>query len=172
MRVAELVSLDRDQVKIKSEADTEELEIFELNNFTDVIMTTYYPINDDFSVKPLSIISKDFDNITELYENREIYFLEVGYPSNTTLGSSNSTQAAFIEEIFRQWDSHIDQIELILIVWLHDKSTTEVNDLCDYYNFYSENFKAHLGSLGIRTSNGIDKDAFLKLKIMAQTRGW
>ncbi|MFX1256756.1 MAG: hypothetical protein ACFFAN_02770 [Promethearchaeota archaeon] len=147
-------------------------EIFTLNNFSDVIMTTYYPLNDDFSVKPLSILRKDFDNITQLYENREIYFLEVGYPSNETLGSSNSMQAAFIEEIFRQWDLYVDQVKVIHIVWLHDKSTTEVNDLCNYYNNYSENFKAYLGSIGIRTSDGIDKEAFLKLKNMAQIRSW
>ena len=156
----------------KALIETNKNEIFMLNNFSDVIMTTYYPLNDDFSVKPLSVLREDFDNITELYENREIYFLEVGYPSNTTLGSSNSTQAAFIEEIFRQWDSNIDQVKLIHIVWLHDKSTAEVNYFCDYYNIHSENFKAYIGSIGIRTSNGIDKDAFLKLKNMAHTRGW
>ena len=135
-------------------------------------MTTYYPLYSDFSVKPLSVINEDFENITLTYKTKDIYLLEVGYPSNITLESSNSTQAAFIEEIFKQWNLYANRIKLINICWLHDRTKADVNDFCNYYGIFDEKFKAHLGSLGIRTSYDKDKELYLKLVEMANKNGW
>ncbi len=147
-------------------------EFIKLNEFSDTIMVTYYPLNDDFSVKNPGIVSLDFEKITTLYKGKEIYFIEAGYPSSTKLGSSETKQKEFVEEVLKAWDTHKDQVKFVMFIWMHDLSESSLDYFKSYYGFSSENFVEYLGTLGLRTNTGEDKEAFLALKEEARIRGW
>ena len=153
-----------------TEKNEEEIKI--LNRNSDVIMVNYYPLKPDFSVRDPSVVQSDIDTLTSLYADEIIYITEAGYPSSSELGSSEEMQREFIREIFRAWDKHRLQIKLIDFVWLHDLSTSEVDIFVGYYGVSARNFREFLRTLGLRTYDGKEKQAFVALKAEAEIRGW
>ena len=143
-----------------------------INQHSDVVLVTYYPLNPDFSVKDPAVVHKDFDEITSFYSNRTIYFSEAGYPSSSYLGSSQEKQSEFITEMFSAWDDHSEQVAFINFIWLHDIPGSEVTRYTRYYGFSSQGFSEYLGTLGLRTYEGQDKQAMTTLKHEASERGW
>ena len=141
-----------------------------LNEKSDIILVTYYPINSDFTVKNPEIVGSDFDALTSIY-SKPIQILEAGYPSSSVLESSEKKQAEFIKQVFISWDKHSSQIKLINFVWLNDISDSKLNDFTRYYGISSNNFKEYLKTLGLRTSDGKDKLSFTALKQEAKARG-
>ena len=146
--------------------------IMEINQHSDVVLVTYYPLNQDFSVKDPDVVHKDFDEITSVYSNSTIYFSEVGYPSSSYLGSSQEQQSEFITEIFKAWDNHSEQVKSINFIWLHDIPESEVNIYTGYYGLSSHEFSEYLGTLGLKTYDGEDKQALISLRNEATSRGW
>ncbi|MGD2248339.1 MAG: glycosyl hydrolase 53 family protein [Candidatus Methanofastidiosia archaeon] len=153
-------------------AKKNETEIKILNQYSDVIMVNYYPLNADFSVKDPSVVQSDFDTVVSLYPNKIIYITEAGYPSSPYVGSSEPMQKEFIKEIFKAWDTHKSHIKLIDFVWLHDLSTSQVDVFVRYYGVSAKNFREYLRTLGLRQYNGKEKEAFAALKKEAEIRGW
>lgn len=149
--------------------DTEQLK--KLNENSDVILVTYYPLNPDFTVKDPSVVKDDFNRICSLYPGKDIYFLEIGYPSSTTLNSSEEKQAEFIRDTFAAWDEHKTQIKVLNFVYMHDVSQLQLDTMTGYYGLSDKNFIAYLGSLGLRTSDGNDKMAWTAFKEEALARG-
>ena len=143
-----------------------------INKHSDVLMTTYYPLGKDFKVKSPSVVFKDIDRVIELYKDKPVYFLEAGYPSSRFLGSSEAKQAEFIGAMFKAWDRHRKQIKLVNFIWLHDITEAEVKSYSKYYGLSSKGFAAYLGSLGMRTHRGKDKQAFKALRRESKARGW
>jgi hypothetical protein len=147
-------------------------ELREMNQHSDVILTTYYPLESDFSVRSPDTVFNDFELITSAYPDKPIYFLEIGYPSSNTSGSSEDAQASFVVNVFEAWDDHSQQIEVMNFTWLHDISPAEVDYFTSYYGIRSEKFIAYLGSLGLRHADGTEKQAFTELEREAAARGW
>jgi hypothetical protein len=149
-------------------------ELQALNQFSDVIMVTYYPLNDDFTVRDPSVVETDLAEVVAEYEGRPIFVLEAGYPSSSASGSSEEQQADFVSELFRAWDAHASQIPVLFVTWLTDLPQSSVNDLSDYYSLTDHRFAEYLRTLGLRTypGSGRDKAAFLVLKAEAEARGW
>lgn len=143
-----------------------------INANADIVLATYYPINDDSSVKDLKAVGEDFDSISSVYSGKEIYFLEAGAPSSETLGSSFEKQAGFVKQIFIAWDVHKEQVKVVNFVWLHDVSQSALDDFSRYYGSSDPKFLAYLGSLGLRTNDAKDKPAWTALKLEAKARGW
>ncbi|MDN5865244.1 MAG: hypothetical protein L0I62_08525 [Gammaproteobacteria bacterium] len=143
-----------------------------LNQYSDVVEVTYYPLDADFTVQPPTVVSGDFDTLASLYPGRIIYVLEAGYPSSTECGGSEVLQAAFIDQVFRAWDAHADQIKLISFFAIYDFSPEFVELAMEYYGLSSPCFAAYLGSLGLITYNGRQKPAYLLLGADAAARGW
>jgi len=143
-----------------------------INQISDVIMVTYYPLNSDFTVKNPRIVKSDFDALTSIYRDKPIFILECGYPSSNVLKSSERKQGEFVREVFKTWDAHASQIQLISFTWLHDVSQATVEEWSAYYGISDLNFKEYLQTLGLRTWDGKDKKAFVALKEEAKTRGW
>jgi hypothetical protein len=139
---------------------------------SDAVMLTYYPLNDDFSVKNPEVVHEDFAKLVELFPDKPIYMLEAGYPSSELLGSSETKQADFVREIFKAWDTQADHIKLLDFLWLHDIPPAVVEELGNYYGLHDEKFLAYLATLGLRTSEGQDKEAFEVLRLETQRRGW
>jgi hypothetical protein len=139
---------------------------------SDVVMLTYYPLNGDFSVRNPEVVHEDFAKLVALFPDKPIYILEAGYPSSPLLGSSETKQTDFVREIFRAWDTQAEHIKLLDFLWLHDISPAVVEELGDYYGLHDEKFLAYLATLGLRTFEGVDKEAFKVLKLETQQRGW
>ena len=143
-----------------------------INAHSDAIFVTYYPLNGDYTVRKPNTVYEDFDAITKAYPEKDIYFLELGYPSSEKCNSSEEKQAAFITETFRAWDIHAEQIKVINFSWLNDISPYSVEEFEKYYGFSNRGFAAYLGSLGFLNYDGSEKSAYGQLKAEAEARGW
>ena len=163
-----------------------------LNQYSDVIGISYYPIKDAV-VKEPNIVHKEFKTLIDIYPNKALYFYQLGYPSGyfsanyyeelqtqqSHLNSSEEKQAAFIDEVFVAWDTYEQNIKLIDFTWMHDLSHQNVIDSSSNPAFGGTNnpaleFAEFLRTLGLRTydNSGVDKKAFLRLKENAKLRGW
>jgi hypothetical protein len=149
-------------------------ELKALNEHGDVVGVSYYPINADYSVSDPGVALEAFQNLAAIYPGRKIAFYQLGYPSSSLLGSSEEKQAAFIEAVFRAWDLHIDQIDVIDFTFLTDCSEKEVADQARYFGASSERFGEFIRTLGLRRypGTGTDKPSFLALQREAKARGW
>ncbi len=147
-------------------------EMLSLNENSDMIFVTYYPLDNGFVVKDASVVGAEVDELMLIYHEKRIIFAELGYPSSSQNNSSQEKQMLFVKETFRFWDKYHDRIHLINFEWMHDKSRDEVNAFGNYYGSTDKKFLAYLGSLGLRTYDGKDKAGFLALKAEAIARGW
>ncbi len=143
-----------------------------LNEHTDVVMTTYYPLGAGFQILPPETVAGVFDDVTGRYPDRAIIFAEIGSPSTSECGSSDLLQAQFIREAFSAWDKHSDQIEMLEFVWMHDISAASVGVYESYYGLSDTCFLQYLGTLGLKHENGSDKPAWSALVEEAARRGW
>jgi len=144
----------------------------ELEKNTDALLVTYYGINSDFTVKEPGKVIEDFDKITALYPEKEIYFLEAGYPSSEFLESSFQKQASFVNEVFKAWDKHKSQVKALNFDWMHDLSESAISQNASYYGSSDKKFTEFIGTLGFRTFDGKDKPAFKQLKAETKARAW
>ena len=135
-----------------------------LNSKTDLILVTYYPLNDNFKVRVPKTVADDFAKLTNLYPNKEIYFLEIGYPSGKLCNSSEEKQAKFIKESFATWDKYAKQIKLLNFTWLTDISKANAQEMAKKFGVANEGFSEFLGTLGLRTETGDAKLALKQLK--------
>ncbi len=145
-----------------------------LNTNSDYIGVSYYPLNYDFTVKPVSTVSVDMDTVVSLYNSKPICFYQYGYPSSTSCKSSEAMQKQFITETFKSWDKHAAHIRLIDFTWLHDMDTALVSYYAKYYGLNDTSFLEFLHTLGFRTwdGNGKDKPAFVELQCQTKQRGY
>ncbi len=143
-----------------------------LNVDTDVVLTTYYPLNGDFTIKSPSVVVDVFASIVTRYPNRKIIFAEYGAPSSPNCGSSESRQAEFVRNAFTAWDKHVDAIEAVEFTWMHDISQSALDTYEQYYGLSNPCFLEYLGRLGLKSANGDDKPAWTALTEEAESRGW
>jgi hypothetical protein len=145
-----------------------------LNTNSDFIGVSYYPLNSDFTVKPVSTIPVDFETLVGLYPSKPICFYQYGYPSGTVCNSSETLQARFITQTFATWDTYAANIRMIDFTWLHDLDTALVNYYGTYYGLTDTVFLEYLHTLGLRRwdANGTNKAAFEELQCQAKQRGY
>lgn len=145
-----------------------------LNTNSDYIGVSYYPLNTNFTVKPVSVIPTDFATLVGLYASKPICFYQYGYPSSSTCNSSDVLQAQFISQTFTSWDTYASNIKMIDFTWLHDLDMALVNYYGTYYGLTDPVFLEYLHTLGMRNwnGNGSDKLAFTELKCQAKQRGY
>lgn len=161
-------------VKVTSDGLTGEARALAqaLNADSDLILTTYYPLADDFIVRPPSVVGADFDAIAEAYPGRPVYVAEAGYPASPLCDSSDEMQAAFVRALFKAWDGHADQFEGIAYSFLTDFSPAAVDEFETYYGLSDERFAGFLGSLGLRSHDLAERPALATYREEAAARGW
>lgn len=154
----------------------EEANSVALNEYTDAVMLTYYPINSDFTVRNYDIVYQDFDTLSGLFTyddiKKDIYMLEVGYPSSEICLSSQEYQALFFEEVFKAWDNHKDQYKMMIFSWLSDLSQESLVVFENQYEISDEKFLEYLKTLGFLTYDGSEKLCFNFIKEHSLIRGW
>jgi hypothetical protein len=143
-----------------------------VNAKADAVLVTYYPLGDGFQVKPPTAAAKDLGGVVQQYPDKPIYLLESGCPSSSFLGSSEAQQAEFVREVFRFWDAHQRRLKAVNFIWLHDISDAQVQSYTKYYGIGQRAFAEYLGTLGLRSHDGKDKQAFQTLRQEAKSRGW
>lgn len=146
-------------------------QVLALNDLNDVILVTYYPL-DGLLVRSPRSPRKDFDALVALYPDRPIQILELGYPSSKLNKSSERKQAAFINNTFRAWDEHKEQVEVVSFFMQTDWSEEVLDDLEDRYNIHVPEFRAFLGTLGLRHADGTEKPGMRVLRRQVERRGW
>jgi hypothetical protein len=144
-----------------------------LNEHTDVVMLNYYPQDQQFEVHPPITVHNDFVSINSHFLYRDIWLTEVGYQSGSEFcASSEDQQAAFYHELFTAWDTHKDFFRYLMVDWLNDVSNEQLAQWEEYYGNSDPAFLEYLGTLGLRTHDGQEKNAWLQLKVEAGSRGW
>lgn len=148
-------------------------QIQQINTHSDVVMINYYPNGPQFAVLDPDVVHTHFDIVTEGFPGGEIWFTELGYQSGSAYcGSSETKQAQFYHEMFTAWDTHRDQIGMILVDWLHDVTPEQVAEWTEYYGLSEPAFIEFLSTLGLRNHDHTDKYAWLQVQAEAQARGW
>lgn len=137
---------------------------------------TYYPLNVDFTVRPASTVTTDFDFAVNTITNKAIIFQECGYPSSTVNNSSETLQADFITAVFKAWDTHRKRIKLIDFAWQYDVSETTVNQWVTDFSMAGQanenTFKNYLWTLGLSNYDSSEKPALQRLKDELKARAW
>lgn len=145
-----------------------------INELSDVIGISYYPLNSDYTVEPVSVVKSDFSNVVDQYPSKPVYYYQLGYPSSQSCKSSLLQQAQFIQMVFDTWDTYPQNIKMINFTWLHDISDSAINYYSSYYGVSDTIFLAYLGSIGLQSynGNGRNKPAFTELQCQAKQRGY
>ena len=143
-----------------------------INQYSDVILLTYYPLDDRFAVQSPGSVHDDFARVVKAYPAKDIYLMEVGYPSGEKNNSSHEKQAAFIHELFLAWDEYAERIKFISYTWMNDPSDVVLRNMEKYYGSSDAGFISCLATLGLRTNQGEDKTAFRQWQKEAAIRGW
>ncbi len=135
---------------------------------SDAAVLTYYPLNDDFTVREPNVVADDFALMVEFAGNKPILLQEVGYPSGYTdhpgNHSSGAKQAQFVTNIFTEL-SNYPQIRFLSFLQMADWVDAECDGFLGYYGLDAPRFREYLCSLGIRETTGEAKpayDAFLQ----------
>jgi hypothetical protein len=144
-----------------------------LNVNADVVLVTYYPFKKGgFIVKDPASVHDDFKRIVDLYPSKKIYFSEIGYPSGSLNESNEIKQADFINETFAAWDTYAEDIPFLNFQWLHDAPPETVKAWQNYYGLKDKRFASFLGSIGLRTYSGEDKQSYMVFVEEVKKRNW
>lgn len=137
---------------------------------------TYYPLNADFTMKPISAVATDFDFLASTITGKPIILQECGYPSDALNNSSEMQQADFITAVFNAWDTHQDRIDLIDFTWQYDVDEATVDQWVIDFGMTGQpnvdKFKTYLWTLGLSNSDSTEKLALQRLRDELQARSW
>ena len=107
----------------------EQAAILDLDEHADRVLTTYYGINGDLTVKdPYAGPVADIYSVLLAVDGnaktsgRTIDLIEVGYPTSAALNSSQVHQQIFISTMFGIWDVFYPRINTMVINWESDLS--------------------------------------------------
>lgn len=155
-------------------SDTEKVRI--LNQNSDFVAVTYYPLESDFTMKPPDAILTDMEQVFNLFPGRKIFLEETGYASSSVCNSSPEMQAAYVENVFRMWDKHVYDLIFVGFLWLHDLDESNVAYFTGEYGMSGspnqEQFGEYLRTCGLLQNDGTAKPAYESLQIEANLRGW
>lgn len=145
-----------------------------LNQHSDVIMLTYYPLQGNFTVQEPGVIHQDLAEVSVHYPDHTLYLAEIGYPTGDANDSSFQKQADFIRNMFEAWDDHADQVPVLSYSWLTDLPADSVTHFQGYYGVSSQAFGEFLRTLGLRTypGEGEDKPGYQALLQETRARDW
>ena len=139
----------------------------------DVIGITYYPLNEDFTVKPSSVVAGDFARIVQAFGTKTIHIAEIGLPTGKANQSSETLQSQFLESVFLAWDIHVDKIPYVSIDRLVDYNHSEAKSMAAEYGIRNNvAFTSFIETLGLQSFAGVDKSAVATLRRLTQERSW
>ncbi len=144
-------------------------ELQQINSVSDIIVVSYYPINEYFHGKEMNEVENDLDAILQLYPTEKIYIEETGYPTGRHNLSNELMQSAYLNFLFSYWDQHKNQIVYIGLLWLTELSDESVNTFVSSYQMSNStllaSFRAYLQTTAFRTyqNMGENKHGYYQL---------
>ncbi|TAL33636.1 MAG: hypothetical protein EPN93_13540 [Spirochaetes bacterium] len=142
----------------------------------DILGVTYYPLNNDFTVKDSAVVSSDISTFVGNYSatGKPIYMQEAGYQTGGTFcNSSESKQAQFVQNIFDAWDTHNASIKAVSFLRLNDVDNSSAIATATQYGLVGNSgFIEYIQTLGFFNYDGTEKQAFEILSDNAHARGW
>jgi len=132
---------------------------------SDALALTYYPLNDDFTVRDPVVAAADVEAIIAAAGELPVLFQEVGYPSGDAANPQNGSSA----ELQRQFFAHFfaamrqqPQVRFASVLQLADWSDVVCDAFVRYYTGLDSLPALHeyLCSLGLRAADGTPKPAY------------
>jgi hypothetical protein len=154
-----------------AEGTREEVEQLTALPETSGFLTTYYPLNDDFTMKDPSVVEADIKELVAAVD-KPIHILEAGYPTSSAAGGSHQDQVNFIHAVFLAWDTHTADIRTIVFSWYADLSLAQVDRFEKQYGISDRAFLAYLRTLGLFAYGGDSKTGWEQFVAEADARGW
>jgi hypothetical protein len=139
------------------------------SNF-DVTMMTYYPLNQNFEVLPMSDVTKHFDSMMSVAGSKPLMLTEVGCPSGEANKSSEDTQVEFVKTVFSELGKHSAQISFASYFQQGNFPNQFVDLYEQYYQLKDDRFRSYLSSLGLKGTDGKPKKAYFEFR--KQMRLW
>ncbi len=148
-------------------------KISSLNKHSDVWVTTYYPVDDNFRpAGPTAAISA-LPSMVEAAAGLPVVIQEIGYPSSVLIAGSEQDQAEFISNTFDAWAMEGDKIPFLSFWLMYDTPQAELEEeTVQRKPAEPARFKAFRGSLGLRRSDGTPKPAWSALIEKAKQAGF
>lgn len=144
-----------------------------MHRHSDVIGVSYYPLSEGLgTVKPLETIRADFALALAAVPDKPLVYYQIGYPSSDKLGGSVELQADFVSRVFEVWDEYADRVRMVNFQWMHETPPYGVDEFSRYYQNDDDNFRAFVGSIGLKSWEGEPKPAWERLRQEAAARGF
>ncbi len=131
-----------------------------LNAYSDVVMLTYYPLQDGSQVREASAPAEDVPIMLSLADSKPVILQEAGYPSGALNGSSEAAQRDFVDALFDAWHAAGPRMPFLSFFLLYDFDQTTCDELEAYYGVTDAAFSSYLCTLGLRRSDGSEKPAW------------
>jgi hypothetical protein len=132
-----------------------------LNDSSDVVILTYYPIGSQFTPRSPSVVSAEFARMVSISRGRPVILQEVGYPDSASLGSSELIQQQFVAAVFNAWTVQGTAIPFLNFYCMHDLTPGQCDSLARYFGMPgNQPYKDFLGSLGFRSLQGLPKPSW------------
>jgi len=142
----------------------------------DAAAVTYYPLDNDLTMRPTTEVAADFSYIVNTIGGKQILLQECGYASSAVNLSSEADQADFISAVFAAWDTHRARIDLIDFTWQYDVSEATADQWVIDYGMSGQpnenEFKHYLWSLGLHNHDSTEKLAWQRLRNEMVARDW
>ncbi len=147
-----------------------------VNEGLDIVATTYYPLNNDFTMKSPTAPVSDFPALVAIYNDvsQPIYFVECGYSTSTHCNSNETKQMEFFQNVFTAWDTDYANVKYISLFKLTDWSQAKADELALEFNLTDLAFVEYLRTLGVRTwaNSGTSKLAYDGILCELNARNW
>jgi hypothetical protein len=135
---------------------------YNLMSLGDVVGIHFQPFFQDFRIVEPEDLQSLLEPLFANYYGRDIFLIDVAYPSLPSVYSSETKQSQSLRSLFELWDRHADSIPYISLLSLYDPPTTADSSKSNRY----------FSSLGLRTHNDKPKAAYKTLRNLTYERGW
>lgn len=131
-----------------------------LHEQMDVVAMTYYPLEGVARPRPPREVPKDFDEMVSFSAKRKLFLQEAGIPASPIVGSSDDLQREFVDYMFDAMQVHRSRLAGVCYFLAIDFSDTLLDQLVAYYGVGGQEFRAFLGSLGLKKQDGTPRKAW------------
>ncbi len=133
-------------------------QVKDLNANMDGVMMTYYPISANFATREPGVVPIDVAKMVDVSLGKPLIMQEWGYPSSTSLGSSERKQAEFIYNSLVELEKQgPGKFPFVSFFKYKDWSTAHVQAITGQAP--GQPFFEFMGSLGLNKNDGSPKEA-------------
>ncbi len=138
-------------------------QVKDLNANMDAVMLTYYPISSGFIPREPNTVSGDVVKMLDASGGKPLVLQEWGYPSSTSLGSSEAKQAEFIYNSLVELEKQgVNKFPFVSFFKYRDWNEGHVQAITGQKS--GQAFFEFMSSLGMKKNDGSSKAAFVVIQ--------